>query len=200
MEKLKRKYLNREEENFFLVAKSFLLMVNGLKSLSNKITGPVWEEWENRGMITPGMKKSLKMVNTYLSKFIDELTLQLDHTEQRRLDKKFSKFNFKIIDDFTTQKFLRNIYDKEKWVAIDRNIFMEVLEDISGVTCVGCKKDYRGCKIYNLIDDMGIPHLGECPNCPHAADLSEFTPEQKKDYEKLVARISKNNKFYKPKE
>lgn len=197
MSNFKRGYLNREEENFLMVSKAFIQMINGLRNLDNRITGPVWEEYEKRGMITPSMQKSIKMVNTYLNKFTDELQLNLDQRENKRIEKKLMKFDFKIVDDYTMQRLFRDIKDRQKYITMDRNKFMDILEPVSGVECVGCKKDYKSCQLCKAFEDICIPHIGEKENCPYATDLSEFTPEQKKDYEELVARLKINNKFMK---
>lgn len=197
MSSLKRGYLNREEENFLMVAKSFIQMINGTRSLENKITEPVWKEYEKRGMITPSMQKSIKMVNTYLNKFVDEMQINLDKKENSRIEKKLEKFDFKIIDDFSMKKLFRDIKDKNKYVTMNRDIFMDILVEVSGVECVGCKKDYKQCSLCTAFEDISIAHIGDMPSCPYAADLSSFTQEEKEKYDKLLERVRANNKFIK---
>lgn len=43
---LKRSYLSMEEENFYMVAKSFLGMMEGSRTLENRITDEIWIEWK----------------------------------------------------------------------------------------------------------------------------------------------------------
>ena len=107
------------------------------------------------------------------------------------------KFDYKLIDDYTVKKLLRDVNDHIKYAVIEREKLEDVLVDIAEVRCVGCKSDYRGCAIYKLLDDISTPYLGEEPNCPYAADLSEFTPEQKKKVEETKVRLKKKNRYYK---
>ena len=75
---LKRSYLSMEEENFYMVAKSFLGMMEGSRTLENRITDEIWIEWKKRGMLTPSMQKELKLSYTYLRKFCYEVEENLD--------------------------------------------------------------------------------------------------------------------------
>ena len=55
-------------------------------------------------MITPGMKKNLKLVRTYLKKFCYEIEENLDEVELKKLNKQLMKFDYKLIDDYTVKK------------------------------------------------------------------------------------------------
>lgn len=178
MSNFKRGYLNREEENFYMVAKSFIQMIDGTRNLENKMTEEVWKEWSKRGMITPDMQKNIKLVHTYLKKFCYEIEQNLDKQGLARLNKKLSKFDFKIVDDFTMQKLFRDIRNNMDYAVLKREYFMGILEDISEVRCVGCKEDYKKCELFKVFEDITIPYVGEEPNCPYAADLSLLTVEQ----------------------
>lgn len=191
---LKRSYLNYEEKNFYMMAKSFIETINGQRNLNNKATEEVWVEWEKRGMITKDMKKNLKMVKTYLNKFCDELELNLDKKEQEKLSKQLDKFNYYIIDDFTLNKIFRNMKDREKYLVVDKNKVYPVLAELMEVRCVGCKDDYRKCDLYNMFDDLIIDRVNECSNCPYACDLSSLDEEDKKVVEELKAKMKSKNK------
>lgn len=197
MSNLKRKYLNREEENFYMVCQSFIQMIEGSRTLENKNTEEIWVEWCKRGMITPGMQKNLKLVKTYLKKFCTELESNLDKDILKKLEKRLYKFDFKIVDDYTMQKIFRDMGDHMKYAIIDREKFMDILEDISAVRCVGCKDDYKDCVLAKAYEDINIPYIGEEVNCPYAADLSLCTTDQVNGIENIKKRLRKNNKFYK---
>ncbi|MDU2955646.1 DUF5651 domain-containing protein [Clostridium sp.] len=194
---MKREYLNSEEKNFYMISKAFIQTIEGQRNLDNKITSDIWVEWSKRGMITPGMQKNLKLVHTYLKKFCYEIEENLNSHELSKLNKQLMKFDYKLIDDYTVKKLLRDVNDHIKYAVIEREKLEDVLVDIAEVRCVGCKSDYRGCAIYKLLDDISTPYLGEEPNCPYAADLSEFTPEQKKKVEETKVRLKKKNRYYK---
>lgn len=194
---MKREYLNSEEKNFYMISKAFIQTIEGQRNLDNKITSDIWVEWSKRGMITPGMQKNLKLVHTYLKKFCYEIEENLNSHELSKLNKQLMKFDYKLIDDYTVKKLLRDVNDHIKYAVIEREKLEDVLVDIAEVRCVGCKSDYRGCAIYKLLDDISTPYLGEEPNCPYAADLSEFTPEQKKKVEETKKKLHKKNRYYK---
>nr|WP_243174240.1 DUF5651 domain-containing protein [Clostridium cadaveris] len=92
---------------------------------------------------------------------------------------------------------MRDLNDHIQYAIIEREKFEDVLEDIAQVRCVGCEKDYRECSIYSLLDDISTPYCGEQPNCPYAADLSQFTQEQLKYVEEKKEKLRKKNQFYK---
>jgi hypothetical protein len=194
MSNLKREYLNAEEKNFYMVSKAFIQMLNGERNLENKITDEIWVEWQKRGMITPGMQKNIKLVHTYLKKFCYELEENLSESELKRLNKQLEKFDYKLIDDYTVKKILRDIKDHIRYAIIDREKFEPVLEDIAAVRCCGCTTDYRECAIYKMLDDISIPYLGEQLNCPYAADLAECTEKQLEHIEELKKKINGKNK------
>lgn len=198
MSNLKRQYLNAEEKNFYMVAKAFIQMLDGERNLENKITDEVWVEWSKRGMITGSMQKNIKLVHTYLKKFCYELEENLSDAELKRLGKQLEKFDYKLVDDYTVKKFMRDVKNNIKYAVIEREKFEPVLEDIAAVRCVGCTTQYQECAIYKMLDDIGIPYMGEQPNCPYAADLSECSNKQLKHIEKLKKKINSKNKVGAP--
>lgn len=180
-----------------MISKAFIQTIDGQRNLDNKITEEIWVEWSKRGMITPVMQKNLKLVHTYLKKFCYEIEENLNSHELKKLNKQLRKFDYKLIDDYTVKKLMRNIQDNMKYIAIERDKFLDILEDIAAVRCVGCKRDYRECVIYKALDDISTPYLGEEPNCPYAADLSLCSNKQKKSIEIMKKELHKKNKFYK---
>jgi hypothetical protein len=185
MGNLKRPYLTAEEKNFYMIAKSFIQMIDGARNLENKVTNEVWIEWENRGMITSPMKKNIKLVHTYLKKFCIELEENLSETEMKRLEKQLEKFDYKLIDDYSVQKLLRDIKDNLKYAVIKRERLEPILQDIAAVRCVGCTCNYEKCDLYKMLDDISTPFVMEEPNCPYACNLEYYNDEEKKSLEQI---------------
>lgn len=161
MRNLKREYLNAEEKNFYMISKAFIQTIDGQRNLNGRITEEIWSEWEKRGMITPNMKKNLKLVRTYLKKFCYEIEENLNEVELKKLNKQIMKFDYKLIDDYTVRKLMRDINDNMRYIVIERDKFLDVLEDVAAVRCVGCNDDYKTCSIYKALDDISTPYLGE---------------------------------------
>lgn len=143
MRNLKREYLNAEEKNFYMISKAFIQTIDGQRNLNGRITEEIWSELEKRGMITPNMKKNLKLVRTYLKKFCYEIEENLNEVELKKLNKQIMKFDYKLIDDYTVRKLMRDINDNMRYIVIERDKFLDVLEDVAAVRCVGCNDDYK---------------------------------------------------------
>ncbi len=178
-----------------MVAKAFIQMLNGERNLSGKVTNELWTEWEERGMITPSMKKNIKLVRTYLNKFCYEVEENLNDYENEKLKKQLMKFDYKLVDDFTLKKLMRDISDHMKYAVIEREKLEDTLEIIVEVNCVGCIKEYKSCSIHKMLDDIMVPYCSEQNNCPYAVDLSELAPEEKESIEKTKQFLSKKNMF-----
>lgn len=199
MGQLSRGYLNSEEKNFYMVAKSFVELLSGFKSFGGKleIKEEVWEQWGKRGMITPSMKKNIKMVKTYLRKFIIELEENLDTEQLKRLNKMFANFEYRLIDDYTVKKLYRDINNKE-YVSMKKELFEELVIEVSEIRCVGCNRcDYDKCEIYNALEDVNMAFVSEMPNCPYACDLNKMTPKELERVEELKKRLKNKNIFFK---
>ncbi|MEG2412596.1 MAG: DUF5651 domain-containing protein [Clostridium sp.] len=197
MSNFRREYLNAEEKNIYMISKAFIQMLNGERNLQNKITNEIWQEWEKRGMITSSMKKNIKMVKTYLNKFCYEIEENLNETENKKLKKQLEKFDYKLIDDYTVSKLMRDVNNNIKYAVIERDKLNEVLEDIAEVRCVACTIDYRECAIFKMLDDISTPYCGEEPNCPYAANLEKLSTKEKEHIDKFKKRLHKQNKFRK---
>lgn len=197
MSNFKRKYLNGEERNFYMISKSFIQMINGERNLNNKITNEIWIEWSRRGMLTPSMQKNIKLVRSYLNKFCDELEENLDEEERIKLEKQLIKFDYRLIDDYTIKKLFRDLEDRVQYVVMERRRFMPIVEELAEVKCVGCKEDYKECLLYKAFDDVDLLRVDEESNCPYAVDLSRCTEDKKKSIETLKKRLKENNQFRK---
>lgn len=199
MGKLSRGYLNSDERNVYMIAKSFIELLSGRKSIGGKleIKEEVWKQWEDHGMITPDMKKNIKLAKTYLRKFVIELEENLDKQQLERLNKMFSNFEYRLIDDYTVKKIYRDIKNQE-YVSMKKELFQELVIDVSELRCVGCKKcDYDKCEIYHALEDVNMSYVSEEVNCPYACDLNNMTEEEIKRVSDLKKRMKSKNIFFK---
>ena len=186
MGELRRDYLTAEEKNFYMISKAFLQYCDGIRSLEpSNGCNKIWEDWKARGMLTTEMQGNLKRVYTYLRKFCYELEVNLSKTEQEVLKKRIDKFDYKLIDDYTVKKLLRDVSNNMKYAVIERDKFEPILQDIAAVRCVGCKCNYEKCPLYKMLDDISVPHIKEEPNCPYACNLDEYTEEELKEINHL---------------
>lgn len=193
----KRQYLNAEEKNFYMISKSFIQMINGERNLNNKITNEIWVEWSRKGMLTSSMQKNIKLVRSYLIKFCDELEENLDEVERSKLEKQLIKFDYRLIDDYTIKKLFRDLEATYKYVVMEREKFVPIIEELAEIKCVGCTDDYKSCVIYKALDDINIIRVDEEPNCPYAADLSKCAPGKKERIETLEKKLKAKNQFRK---
>ena len=186
MGELMRDYLTAEEKNFYMISKAFLQYCDGIRSLEpSNGCNKIWEDWKARGMLTTEMQGNLKRVYTYLRKFCYELEVNLSKTEQEVLKKRIDKFDYKLIDDYTVKKLLRDVSNNMKYAVIERDKFEPILQDIAAVRCVGCKCNYEKCPLYKMLDDIMVPYVKEEPNCPYACNLDEYSEEELKDIQRL---------------
>lgn len=190
MGNLKREYLTSEEKNFYMVIKSFIQYVEGIRSLDKPTNKMMWDNWKDRGMLTGSMQKDLKLAYTYLRKFCIELEGNLNKNENERLRKQLEKFDYKLVDDYTVKKLIRNAADSIKYAVMERDKFVDILEDITAVRCVGCTEDYTKCPLYKSMDDISIMRVNEEPTCPYACNLKDYSEEELKNIERLKSIVN----------
>lgn len=167
MSKLPRKYLNSKEEGYFLMLAAALAYINGETEETDKDN--MIERYSNARMLTSTSKKNLKTGITFIKKFLEETYNNLDHTTQKRLEKKTTTFNIVFTDKYTANKLNRELSNKMKYAVIKRELFDEIIEDACQ-RCVNCKKDYESCELYKCLEDSLTPCNSE-GNCPYSCEL-----------------------------
>lgn len=185
---IKRRYLNDEERNIYVVLSSIANELNGefIRKDNSKVETlkSLAEKWEDKNFITKDERKNLKSAASYLNKFLNSVYARLDEKTQEMLMKKFMTAEFKINDVYFENLIKRYFKEREKNVVLEYETIDAVVEDIAGVYCVGCKHDYQNCPIYEFYDKCGYQKLGEKDNCPFAADLNDL--KTKEDLDKLL--------------
>jgi hypothetical protein len=169
-----RDYLNSIEKNQFMVMNSVLQMAIGIRNQG--VDGPklktMREEWTKRDNLTKDEHKSLKMAETYLSKFIMSIYNRMSPKEQEQIQKKLLKYDFKLVDDFTLKQVNRDIKDKMVNAVMPRQQFYDWCVEIMNVKCNGCTKDWNSCSLYQVFDNNFVPESGyDCSNCKYAYQL-----------------------------
>jgi hypothetical protein len=166
-----RDYLNKYEMNEFMVMNSVLQSILGITNTG--IDGPklktMREEWAKRGNLTKDEHRSLKMTETYMSKFIMSVYNRLSPKQQEQIQKKLFKYAFQLVDDYTFQKITRDAQDKIQNAVIPRQQFYDWCSEIMAIKCNGCKKNWNDCDLYDVFEDNIVPESGfDCVNCKYA--------------------------------
>lgn len=177
--KVKRGYLNSEEENIFLMATVLNQLFEGIRRFNNTKEEdkevPVWEQWEKRGIITPEQRKNLKMANTYLDKFVSSVfNDNLDKQTKDKEFKKLRKWDIRLVDDFTLKK-IYSMVDKATEFSINKDGLYDLIETKMDCDCKGCTKDYKDCEFHKMMEFYIIPPAEldpelQKPNCIYAYD------------------------------
>lgn len=164
-----RKYLNKREENYYLMLACLMLFIHG--EYEGSTDKGLLEVFEESKMLTPSSKRNYKTGITYIKKFLNEVFESLDQPTKEKIIKKTEKFNLKFVDKYGIEKFERDIEDKNKYAAIERETFEDLIEDIAEVRCKNCNRDYKTCKLYNVLDESLRLEEGEKDNCKYSCDL-----------------------------
>jgi hypothetical protein len=169
-----RDYLNAKERNQFMVLQSIVQLIDGLRN--SGVDGPkitsMLEEWTARGNMSKDEHRSLKTSETYLRKYLSAVYERLGKKEQDVIMKKISKFDFKLVDDYTLKQVHRDITDRLVNAALPREQFYKWTEEIMNVKCNGCTKDWKTCELYQVFEDNFVPESGfDCENCKFAYQL-----------------------------
>lgn len=151
-------YLNKEETHSFLLI-GFL----------NDELHNIKENWGKRNFLTKDELKFISYTQTYFKKFYESVINRLNKEEVTKLYKRLSKFQFRVIDEYTTKKLERDINDKARYAVVKREHFEYLCEDIMEIYCKNCKTHFSECDLYKIFDDNFIPESGwDKENCRYA--------------------------------
>ena len=185
---IKRKYMNDEERNIYVVLASISNELNGefVRKDNSKVETlkSLAEKWEDKNFITKEERKNLKSAASFLNKFLNSVYARMDKNTQEMLMKKFISAEFKINDVYFENLIKRYFKERNEHVVLSYETIDAVVEDLAAVYCVKCNHNYQKCPIYELYDKCGYQKLGEKDNCPFAADLNDL--ETKEDIDKVL--------------
>lgn len=195
----KRGYFSSQELNTYLVLNSIIQMLDGRRTIDNKKHEQFWKELEDKGMITAEEKKNLKSSYTFLKKYLESAYNNLDKPTQNKIDKQADKFDFRLVDDYTFKRIIRDISKEMDYAKIKRKDFEEILEDVAEIKCVGCTQDYKECSLFKVMDQCLLKYGEGTGKCPYAADLGKYTRSQRKKRGDLISRLKTKNIYFKDK-
>lgn len=166
-----RDYLNSLEKNQFMVLLSVVQLFEGKRNTG--IDGPkmntMLEEWSKKDNLTKDEHRSLKTANTYLSKFLNSVYERLSPKEQKVVEKKLAKYDFRLVDDFTLQKVNRDITNRMVNAVVPRQQFYDWCEEIMEAKCKNCNKDWNTCNLNQVFEDNFVPESSySLKNCKFA--------------------------------
>lgn len=166
-----RDYLNANERNQFMVLQSIVQMMDGLRNsgVDGPKIGSMLEDWKARGNLTKEEHRNLKTAETYLRKYLSSVYERLGKKEQDVIKKKISKFDFKLVDDYTVKQLNRDMRDKLINAVMPRQQFYDWCVEIMDVKCNGCTIDWQTCELHTMFEDNFVPESGfDCSNCKFA--------------------------------
>lgn len=171
---VKRGYLRKDEENLILIMLSVKALVEGrVKGL--KTDGPVWEKWKESGIITKEQIKNLKMANTYLSKFAnDVIANNLDSKSKSKLLKKAASFEFRMVDDYTVKK-LHQMVNARKEMNLTMEEWYIMVDGTLFANCKGCKNDRNTCALRDFYEDKFVPPVIELGRTDEVSCTCEYS-------------------------
>lgn len=161
-------YLNAQEMND-------VLLVGILLDKSAVIR----EEWMKRDNLTKEEHKALKTAQTYLAKFYEQLMRRLDIKEVKKMMKRTSDFELKIIDKFTLKRMQGTWQEDMKIAHVDREEFEDWCDQIMQIHCKGCKKHFGQCNLHDVFYNNFVPESGwNFERCRYA--YKEISSKKKK--------------------
>lgn len=173
---VKRGYLKADEMNNFLILHVISQIMTGIRKAPSKMhklnyENTMWDDWMNKGILTKEQKKNLKMANTYIRKFVDDVfTNNLDVKTKDTLVKKSVNWSFRLMDDYTLQKLYRMLETRKEF-SLNKDEFLDLIEAKMEMSCKGCTKNRCECETHKFFDDNFIPPINEdlekC-NCEYA--------------------------------
>ncbi|MCR3760398.1 hypothetical protein KYB31_15580 [Clostridium felsineum] len=162
-------YLNADEKNQLMVFMSILQVMDGNRGINGPKIVSVLEDWSKRKNLTKEEHKNLKYANTYLSKFCESVYNRLNDKEQKQLDKRLKKFDFRLVDDYTLQKVYRDMSDRMQNAVVPREQFNNWCEEIMERNCNECNKDWKECRLHEVFENNFVPESSwGLDNCRYA--------------------------------
>ncbi|SHF16782.1 DUF5651 domain-containing protein [Caloramator proteoclasticus] len=158
MNKYKRDYLHEQERKDMMM---FAALMGGVEHISNA--------WFDRGIITKDMRKCLKTAHTYLMKFFETKTNELNDKEVKKLLDKIKDFDVVLLENEKIKKMREEAEKENQWVKLYRDEFEDWCEEIMNVNCKNCKKYHSECKLHDIFAANRVPESGfGLNNCRYA--------------------------------
>ena len=176
--KVKRGYLRQEEMNQIMMLGATHQLLMGMRSLTG--VGdcvPIWEKFQQSGIITKEQIKYLKMATTYQRKFFESFIKDnLDRKTKSTLDKRLNRWELRLADDYQIKK-LEKMLSKCGERTLTLGEFHSLIDGKLYAECKGCTKNRNECKLRDFyeanfvppVEDLGKIESGEVAcNCEYA--------------------------------
>lgn len=152
-------YLNTIEANDYMVVRYGIKMAEKLL-----------KEWGERGQLTKEESKCLKYIATYANKLFNAINSRLSAKEMIKINKRLSRFDFRLVDDYNSQKIFRKAEGAMKTAIIPRDQFESLCCEIMDIKCNGCNKDWNTCDLHEIFENNLAPEPTgyESTNCRYA--------------------------------
>lgn len=163
---VRRGYYNTSEHNVFMMLTTINMLLNGERGIDGKRTKPVWELWTDSKIMTPAQKKNIKMASTYFGKFVNDVfNNNLDITTKQKILKQLTKYDFRLIDDYTVKQIYNLMKSSTKEFKVEHDMFLDLVEAKMEMTCKGCTKDRNECKLREFFEEKFVPGINEGEEC-----------------------------------
>lgn len=171
-------YLNAKERNDLLVLMTVIQLIDGKRSIKEQGGG----KWLDSSHLSVEEKKNLRTSRTYLKKFCESVYNRMSIKEKDVIDKKFFKFDFRLVDDFTLDKIYRDRNNKMAHAVMPREQFQDWTELIMNVECKNCSKDHKVCHLHDIFQDNFIPEsTHKLINCRYS-----YTKDEKSNNSRAI--------------
>lgn len=184
---VKRGYLKGDEASQLIMMYVITQLIDGEKDVSGekvieskKMT--IWEKWEKSGIITPQQKKNLKMANTYLKKFVNDVFANnLDVKQKDTIVNRVKKYKITVVDDYTYDKVVSMIKKADKFY-LTKDEFFDTIDMIMVNNCLNCKRNRNECAIHTFFCNKYVPPFdpeAEHDTCEYRYDVVPLSMEKK---------------------
>lgn len=167
-------YLNQSETNDFMCIGYLLDTAGSILGIERSSKNPMSIEkvragWADRGNLTKEEHKSLKMAETYLSKFYTSVLARMSRNEAAKVYKRLTRYTVKFMDEFTLNLLNVQLGREFEVVKIEREQYQQWCEEIMNVNCKNCTKHHDECKLCSLFENTLIPESQwNLDNCRYA--------------------------------
>lgn len=160
-----RDYINSSEQEDFLQI-----------PFMNIVAKKILKEWTEKDNLTKEESKLLKYFITYSDKFYKTVWDRLGKPQQEQYTKRLGKFNFMYVDDYQTQRIMRDRNDKMNYAVMKRDDFEYWCEEVMNHKCNGCTKDWKECDFHRVLEDNMAPEPTgyNLSNCRYAYENVKF--------------------------
>ncbi|HOA81147.1 MAG TPA: DUF5651 domain-containing protein [Defluviitaleaceae bacterium] len=175
-------YMNSAEANSFLFLKVTSLEVE--KFRANLV---------EHGNITKEEHMNLKMVETYLKKFIDNVESRLSQKQNNFFKKKMGRFEIKVLDEYTLKRLAKQVNEQLQTVTMPREDYEDWCNEIMMAKCKDCRLEHSKCDLHDHFLENFVPESGwNLPNCRYASKQKyTLIPKGTKDCGKQTCYICK---------